>query len=278
MFTLTLENAKKADLVYSYIIKNFNTSSYSIKKHSEKLEFKFHNLTDLYREFSLSFTDLIIYFYEQKLIKNILKKNYFYFSDDEQEEILNICNSMLNDEESHHKKDLIFLSVHDYMQNNSLMNLDGFVNFRLKDYIEILDYLVDLAVNNFIVNREYLRFIDLLQEYINTSTSKIDVVHLIYLGKESILLDDSNNPLPIDEHILDAKYLSDISFSTNDYVLNTLLNLLPKKLYIHILEQEDEFISTLEKIFKRRICICYECDICNFYKTTTNFVHSDTSD
>lgn len=278
MFTLTLENAKKADLVYSYIKKNFDTSSYSIKKRSENLEFKFRNLTDLYREFSLSFTDLIIFFYEQKLVKNILKKNYFYFSDEEQEEILNICNSMLNDEESHHKKDLIFLSVHDYMQNNSFMNLEGFVNFRLKDYIEILDYLVDLAVNTFIINREYLRFIDLLQEYIATSTSKIDVAHLIYLGKESILLDNSNNPLPIDEHILDAKYLSDISFSTNDYVLNTLLNLLPKKLYIHILEQEDEFISTLKKIFKDRIHICYECEICDFYKATTNFVHSDMSD
>lgn len=278
MFTLTLENSKKADLIYSYIKENFDLSSCSIKKCSENIEFEFYNLTDLYREFSLSFTDLIIYFYEQKLVKNILKKNYFYFSDEEQDEILDICNSMLNGDESHHKKDLIFLSVHDYMQNNSLMNLDGFVNFRLRDYIEILDYLVDLAVNNFIINREYIRFIDLLQEYIYTSTSKINVAHLIYLGKESILLDEYNNPLPIDEHILDAKYLSDISFSTNDYVLNTLLNLLPQKLYIHILEQEDEFISTLKKIFKNRIHICYECEICDFYKTTTNFIHSDIFD
>ncbi len=278
MFTLTLENSKTADSIYSYIKENFNLNNISIKKHSEELKFKFSNNQDLYATFSHSFTELIIHFYEEKLLKNILRRNYFYFSNAEQLEILDICHSMLNDEESHHKNDLIFLSIFDYIQNNSSMNLDGFVQFRLKDYLEILDYLVDLAVNNFIINREYLRFIDLLQDYISSSKSKIDIAHLIYLGAESVLLDDSNNLIPIDEHIFDAKYLSDISFSTNDYVLNTLLNLLPQKLYIHILEQEDEFISTLKKIFKNRIIICYDCEMCNFYKTTTNFINSDSLD
>lgn len=278
MFTLALENTKMADSVYSYILENFNLNNISVKKHSEELEFNFNNNNNnqnLYTSFSLSFTDLIIHFYEENILRNILEKNYFYFSHDEQLEILDICYIMLHDEDSHHKKDLIFLSVFDYIQNNSFMNLKGFIQFRLKDYIEILDYLVDLAVNNFIINREYLRFIDLLQDYICSSDSKIDIAHLIYLGTESVLLDDSNNLIPIDEHIFDAKYLSDISFSTNDFVLNTLLNLLPKKLYIHILDKEDEFIYTLEKIFKNRIVICFDCEMCNFYKTTTNFVHSD---
>lgn len=278
MFTLALENAKITDSVYSYILENFNLKNISVKKHFEELKFNFDNNENLYSLFSISFTELIIHFYEEKILKNILKRNYFYFSDDEQLEILDICNSMLNDEESHHKKDLIFLSVFDYIQNNSFMNLKGFIQFRLKDYVEILDYLVDLAVNNFIINREYLRFIDLLQDYISSSKSQINIAHLIYLGSESILLDDSNKPIPIDEHIFDAKYLSDISFSTNDYVLNTLLNLLPKKLYIHILEQEDEFISTLRKIFQNRIVVCYDCEVCNFYKTTKSFVHSDSFD
>ncbi len=279
MFTLALENTKMANSIYSYILENFNLTNISVKKHSEEIKFKFKiNNDNFYTAFSLSFTDLIIHFYEETILKDILKRNYFYFSYDEQLEILDICNSMLNDEESHHKKDLIFLSVFDYIKNNDFMNLKGFIQFRLKDYLEILDYLVDLAVNNFIINREYLRFIDLLQDYITSSDSKLDVAHLIYLGTESVLLDDSNNLIPIDEHIFDAKYLSDISFSTNDYVLNTLLNLLPKKLYIHILDKEDEFIYTLEKIFKDRIVICFDCDMCNIYKNTISFVNSKNLD
>lgn len=275
MFTLVLENSKITNLMHSYILENFNLTDINIKKYPDKLVFDLINNDKLYESFSLSFTNLIIHFYEAKIIQKILRKNYFYFSQEEQLQILDICNSILNDEESNHKKDLIFLSVFDYIKNNSYMDLIGFIQFRLKDYLEILDYLVDLAVNNFIINREYLKFIELLQEYISTSTSKIDVVHLIYLNKESILLDEEKNLIPVDEQILDAKYLSDISFSTNDYSLNTLLNLLPKKLYIHVLDIEDEFINTLQKIFKNRIVFCYNCEICNFYKSTSNFVHSD---
>ncbi len=274
MFTLILENSKIANLVYSFILDNFNTLNLSLKIENTKIIFNFNGNIP-YKDFSLFIVNLIINFYEEKIIKKILNKNYFYFTDDELQTILDTCNSILAEEDSKHKLDLIYLSVFDYVSNNSLMDLSGFIQFRLKDYIEILDYLVDLSVNNFIINREYLKFIELLQDYISSSEPKIDIVHLIYLNKESILLDGENNVIPVNEHILDAKYLSDISFSSNDYSLNTLLNLLPEKLCIHILDKEDEFINTIKKIFKARVSICYNCDICNFYKSTSNLIHSD---
>jgi len=54
--------------------------------------------------------------------------------------------------------------------------------------------------------------------------------------------------------------LSDISFSSNDYTLNSLLTLLPRRIYIHIIDGiEDEFINTLKLIFDNRVCICNDC-------------------
>ena len=191
----------------------------------------------------------------------------FYFSDYEQLQISNISSSIIDDN-SQSKDDLVFISVYDYIKNNTSMILSGFINFRLKDYIEVLEYLVDLSVNNFIINREYDKFITLLRDYINSEPSKIDVINLVYLNQEAILLDKNKNIIPIDNNIVDSKYLSDISFSNNDYVLNTVLNLLPNKLYVHVLSQEDEFLKTLKNIFSNKISFCYDCEICNFYKTT----------
>ena len=148
------------------------------------------------------------------------------------------------------------------------MILEGFIIFRLKDYLEVLDYLVDLSVNSFIINREYNKFIVLLKDYINNEPSKIDILHLVYLNQEAILLDKNKTIIPVNDNILDAKYLSDITFSNNDYILNTILNLVPNKLYVHILNEEDEFLTTLKKIFQKRIKICYNCEICNFYRDT----------
>ena len=101
----------------------------------------------------------------------------------------------------------------------------------------------------------------------------MDVVHVVYTDKDSILLDKEKNIIPIDHTLLEAKYLSDISFSSNDYCLNALLNILPQKLYIHLITNyEDEFITTLKLIFENRISICNDCDICHVYRLTNNVV------
>ena len=72
----------------------------------------------------------------------------------------------------------------------------------------------------------------------------------------------------VDKNALNAKYLSDVSFSNNDYILNTLLNLLPKKIYLHLVSPLSnlDFINTLQLIFENRIEFCQDCSICNLYK------------
>lgn len=75
-------------------------------------------------------------------------------------------------------------------------------------------------------------------------------------------------PINVDKNALNAKYLSDVSFSNNDYILNTLLNLLPQKIYLHLVSPFNnlDFINTLQLIFEDRIELCHDCNICNLYK------------
>ena len=84
------------------------------------------------------------------------------------------------------------------------------------------------------------------------------------------MLNENKNIIALDDNIFDAKYLSDISFSSNDYALNALLTLLPKKIEIHLIGYEDEFINTLKLIFGLRISICTDCNICRTYRILNN--------
>ena len=63
-----------------------------------------------------------------------------------------------------------------------------------------------------------------------------------------------------------SDYMSDISFSSNDYALNTLIGKLPQTIHLHLISPKDEFINTLELIFGEKIKICDGCEICNAYK------------
>ena len=127
-----------------------------------------------------------------------------------------------------------------------------------------------MAVNKYIIEKEYKEFINLLKIYVNSTDTKTDILHLIYVNNESILLDRDKNIIQIENNINNAKYLSDITFSSNDIALNTLLSLLPKKIEVHIINGEDEFINTLKLIFENRIHICNECNICRTYKMLNN--------
>ncbi len=139
------------------------------------------------------------------------------------------------------------------------------------DYVLIcgsLEKVVEEAVNSFILEKEYNEFISLLRLYINSSETIEDVLHVVYSKNFTLILDECKNIINNSESAFNAKFLSDISFSTNDYTLNTLLTLLPKKVYIHLIENNmDEFITTLRLIFGDRLEICTDCNICQLYKS-----------
>lgn len=222
-----------------------------------------------------SLTRCILFFYERKIIKNILQYNYFYFTDLEKQQLFENCSALLNSdpEVSEEKYKKLYHAIREYLSEHHSLVLNGFVNFRIKEYKQILDYHIDLCVSNFLIEREYYEFINILHLYVQSKESEIEHLHLIYVNKESILIDDEKNIISVDDHAFQAKYLSDISFSSNDYCLNTLLNLLPKTLTIHLInEYEDEFITTLKLIFEHRVTLCTDCDICHVYRLTSNVI------
>lgn len=236
-----------------------------------------NNINTFYKTLCNKITKCIIFFYEKSITKSIISYNYFYFSDIEQKQILDNCMDLFEFDEVIYKEkyNAIYNAVYSYIEEHHSIVLNGFVNFRLQDYKKILDYNVDISVSNFLIEKEYYEFINLLHLYVNSKESMIDTLHLVYINKESILLDNNKNIIDTNDNIFDAKYLSDISFSSNDYCLNTLLNLLPNKLNIHLVDNyDDEFITTLKLIFENRVSICNDCDICRVYRLTNNIVKS----
>lgn len=221
-------------------------------------------------EVSCILSCLVIDELEESFLKMILLKNYFYFNSTEMKHILELCYEIFSDDFNTYfdkKHNLLIDSFENYLITNKSIILTGFINFRIKNYMTILEDVVDEAVNSFVVEKEYLEFISLLKMYVNSQNSNCDVVHLIYNKNNSTLLDKDKNQINVSDDIFKAKYLSDISFSSNDYALNTLLTLVPEKIYIHLIDNcIDEFIHTISLIFENRVEICTDCSICKIYK------------
>lgn len=260
--------------IIKYLLNKFNDINFPNIYYCEKSFCKYDNFIMHYKENDIwtfenivasIISNLIIDFYENKLIKRIINVNYFYFEIPEREIIFNNCINFIY-EQREDIYETLFLNIKKYMNENKRIYLDGIVNFRLKDYIKQIDNIVDLGVNQYIIEKEYKEFISLLKIYVNSSTNKTDIIHLVYVNGESILLDKDKNIIKLNNKINTVQYLSDISFSSNDIALNTLLSILPSKIEIHIIDKEDEFINTLKLIFEDRVRICNDCNICRTYR------------
>lgn len=217
---------------------------------------------------------LVLDIYEDSITRNILQKEYFYFDKFEQSIILDKFyeNRLESTEDFEIKENILFEAFYNFFKDNKTsvctkLYLKGFITFRLKKYIDELEASIDSSVNQYLIEKEYQEFVSLLKVYINSEGYNSDLVHLFYRNSnknvDAILLDKDKNVIDTSINLLSAKYLSDISFSSSDMILNTLLNLLPRRIFIHLgdSDDEDEFVCTLEAIFDGRIVVCFDMDV-----------------
>ena len=234
-----------------------------------------NDFTRLYNYISNTLTKVIINYYEENLILDNLNLNYFYFNSYEKKKISeNTLNLLLDEDNFNLRYDYINNEIFKHIHSNHSIFLQAIVNFKLNNYINFLNNQIDIAVNKFLIDKEYIEFVNILKLYIKSESknSKVEHLHLIYKDKISTITDDNQNIVACNDNMKKSKYVSDISFSSNDLALNTLLNLVPKSITIHLVDgYPDEFINTLKLIFQEKVKICEECDICNVYKYTEKY-------
>ena len=223
------------------------------------IHYKGKDLDKFYNFLSSLISEAIINYYEPTIVKRLILKDYFYFDALDRNSIYNEFNSL-----NHNSKKYLNNDILEYIENHKSIILDGFINFRLKAYKTALEPLIENAVSKFVLDKEYLEFVNLLKGYVNSKIPEPLKIHLIYANKVSILLDENYNVIELEN--FNSEYLCDISFSQNDYALNTLIGKLPESIYIHLISPKDEYIETLELIFGKRIHICTGCAICSAYK------------
>ncbi len=223
---------------------------------------------------SNALADYIIRQYEERLLVRIINSNFCYFNAVERKEILDrALNIIRNDDKTFinslfqiRRRNVIVRRLMDYFDNSNNIILDGFVNFRLKEYIKDLEEVVDKAVDDFLMDREYREFIRLLRYFVDIQEPKIDTVHVI-VGYDNhyTLLDGSKNEIT-NECI--QEYVNEISegeINYDDLLVSSLITFAPRKIVIHSTGQfrNKELMETIKNVFAGRVVLCQGCEICS---------------
>lgn len=220
-------------------------------------------------------SDVILNQWEYLILKKITKNHYYYLSPEEKENVLNKSKKILeavskNGEDNYllyrlNRKSKILQKVLDYLSQSNKINIDGFVNFRLQDYLEDLNKVVEQAVDELLLEKEYQEFIMLLKYFVDIQEPKLEKVHVFLLSTGSFQLFDDHNQ-SINNHYLDGCIVEMIDNEINyeDLLISALITIAPREIVVHVPEMAKDvnIINTLQGVFMERLIICNGCPRC----------------
>ena len=214
--------------------------------------------------------EIIIEEWEALLIGKIVRENFYYYNDEEKQAILNKTKKMLNPAglNSYHqrqRKEKVMQRILEYLDLSKNLIVEGFISFRLKDYQKELEIIVNTAVDELLMEKEYQEFIRLLKYFVEIQEPRIQKVQIVFKnnGKFS-LLDEKDKP--IKHECLDGLMIDLIENEINyeDLMISALITLAPQELVLHKGSEveSNETIKTIEKVFGNRVINCPGCSKC----------------
>ncbi|MCX7714203.1 MAG: putative sporulation protein YtxC [Clostridia bacterium] len=209
-------------------------------------------------------SEYILNKYQNKLVIKTLNKNYCYLTSNERKEAYENAKRILANE---HGKNRVIIKnkLIEYISLSDTIIIDGFIAFRLNEYINKLELAADRAVEILIAKKEYDEFIDLLRFFVDIQNPVINTIHVLRIEEKYVMLDSSYNEISnecIDDFLNEMRYGT---INYDDLLLSTLITLAPKNIYIHQVYkiENKELLSTLKKVFENRIKFCNDCSLCN---------------
>lgn len=220
-------------------------------------------------------SDVIVEAWEQDLIRRIIRTSYSYFSKDEQDLILGYTGKNLGgagagvDGVNAYKasrKSAILHRLRDYLDSADELVLEGFVTFRMRDYMEELEDAVDRAVDDFLMEREYREFVRLLKYFVDVQEPRVDNVHVVIRpGGTFRLLDDEGSAMRSEylEEFVVEMVESEVNYE--DLLISALITLAPRRVTIHGNHRSPEWsesLETIKNVFVDRVDLCDACPVC----------------
>ncbi len=233
------------------------------------------DISNIFRHYiANAVSEAIVTEWEEELLEEIILENYYYFNNDERRTIYDYAFRNLNNGCSTasevelykiNRKVQILQKLQEYLALNNQLVVDGFIKFRLKEYVNQLEESVERAVDDFIMEREYKEFIRLLKYFVDAQEPRIDLVHVTMTVADAFLIRDKELKI-IESDDLEGLMLDQQSSEINyeDLLVSALITLAPREVVLHFQDNGEYLntVNTLKSVFGARVRLCQGCELC----------------
>ncbi len=212
--------------------------------------------------------DHIVKVEEKRFIRRMLAQDYYYFSEEERQQVFESVVSRYDQDIANctdfnlpTRRQYIIEKMTDYLENSHDLVLNGFVNFRLKEYrTQMLD-AIDKAVDDLMMELEYQEFIRVLRYFVDVQQPKIEEVHVVMNSSGKFKILDSAGKA-LHNRFIESSEGEDMSYQ--DRLISSLITLAPYTVMLHLANplMSEDVIETIKSVFDSRVIVCDGCDLC----------------
>lgn len=209
---------------------------------------------------------------EKTLIHKIIERNYNYLNEEERGIVYDNTFKMLKNNNGlfagfscNERREQILSKLLEYLDNHHELVVEGFINFRLKDYKEQLIQVVDKAVDDLMMELEYKEFIRVLRYFVEVQEPKVEEVHVVMSNSGTFKILDSVGKTINNQYLENFATQSADEINYEDLLITALITIAPYNVMLHCANpaKARDVMETIKNIFDGRVVICPGCDICN---------------
>ncbi|GKU80286.1 putative sporulation protein YtxC [Paenibacillus sp. L3-i20] len=230
----------------------------------------------LYKSAAEAIAEYVISELESQMLASIIRKKYRKNPSMEAAVIERYCYELLNGKEwdglgnrfhegdRKRRKGKVSEELEKYLAEQTELNIEGFITFRLLSYRTELIEIVEYALDEYVLDKQYQEFISLLKYFVQLQETKVPFVHLLHKGGHDFTIYNESfqiiEPKPPADRIV-AEML-ETEMNIEDMVISSLISLSPKQITVHTRHPELSVIRTIETIFDGRVKVCVQCSAC----------------
>ena len=216
-------------------------------------------------------TEFIVVREEKKMIGKIIAEHYSDYDEMERKSIYDHTLELLSGNDDvivdfgiATRYETILGKILAYLDTHHELVLEGFINFRLKEYREKLVQTVDKAADDYMMDLEYKEFIRVLRGFIDIQTPQVEEVHVVFVGNGTYkILDDQGRTIN-NQNFENFLLRREDNINHDDLLITALITIAPYHVMVHVHDHHDgpeqHVVETIKKIFDGRVMICDGCD------------------
>jgi len=209
--------------------------------------------------------DYILKSYEKNILGKIISRICSGFPKKDQDEIYRIACSRLYTQSGSslgdlidYRRQLISDKISEYLKSSDKLILEGFITFRLGEYVRNLEIEVEKSIRQFFIERQYEEYINLLTAFVRMQVPRVPELHVFVQSNGSYKVEGTRH-FEIPEDIIEnfGIHAGNPVIEDDDFMIGFLLTCAPVRIFIHNAScfRNKELLNTIRIVFSECVLL-----------------------